>query len=287
MRTIFLQKGKKPHYLIKQILLTFIFVVLVFNTAAVLPAHAAEEYEVYEEQGTGTVTSEILNIRSGPGTVYDRVGEAAKGDVLTITGQASNGWYRVSYEGITGYVSGKYIVLGQEATSSNDDQSDDEAENDADTDTDNAGLDKYISGRYTQYIKVAVIVLVISIILIMLIITIRGMSNSDDDDYDDEDDYEDDEDDEDDDEYYEPVKPVRKKQPEPRKQMPQKQAPKKLYITEEDYRVHIDPIYFEDEKPVPQPERVNDNEDGSKTENLKKAIEKLNELQEEIERLKK
>ena len=72
-----------------------------------LTVYGAEEFSVQELSGEGTVTSDSLNIRSGPGTEYDVVGKAAKGTVLVVTGQADNGWYRIELEGKNGYASGK------------------------------------------------------------------------------------------------------------------------------------------------------------------------------------
>ena len=71
-----------------------------------------------------------------------------------------------------------------------------------------------------------------------------------------------------------------------------------IIIREEDYQLHIDPKYFEDE-PLSQPDYVTDymkkmeQQDTrpmarkEHTDDLKKAMKKLEELQEEIERLKK
>lgn len=59
---------------------------------------------------TGVVTADLLNVRSGPGTNYDRIDTLANGKKVTLLG-ASNGWYQISYDGKTGYVSGTYIQV--------------------------------------------------------------------------------------------------------------------------------------------------------------------------------
>jgi N-acetylmuramoyl-L-alanine amidase len=55
--------------------------------------------EVNKTIQVAQVDGNIVNIRSGPGTEYDKVGHVQSGDVLTATGQAqdSNGetWYRI------------------------------------------------------------------------------------------------------------------------------------------------------------------------------------------------
>ena len=42
------------------------------------------------EQRTATVTSESVNVRGGAGTGYDSVGKVAKGETVTITGEATD-----------------------------------------------------------------------------------------------------------------------------------------------------------------------------------------------------
>ncbi|MGY5265999.1 N-acetylmuramoyl-L-alanine amidase [Paraclostridium bifermentans] len=59
---------------------------------------------------TGIVTSETLNVRSGCGTQYSIVGQLLKGDKVDIV-EKLDGWYRIKYNGIYGYISSKYIEL--------------------------------------------------------------------------------------------------------------------------------------------------------------------------------
>ena len=57
---------------------------------------------------TGTVTGNTVNVRSGPGTDYSKVGSVAKGDTVKILGTEGN-WYRISVGNLTGYVSAEYV----------------------------------------------------------------------------------------------------------------------------------------------------------------------------------
>lgn len=279
-----------------------------------LPVYGAEEFSVQELSGEGTVTSDSLNIRSGPGTEYDVVGKAAKGTVLVVTGQADNGWYRIELEGKNGYASGKYITFEAKA---------DVSEQDPQEQTSGTGMG-YISQRYIDYLKTAGIIFGMVVVVIMIFITLKGIGKSrredeeyEDEEYDEEEDDEEDDDGDDDgydDEEYgqdeeedeEPVRkprkePVRKSREEPvskPKEKPDREAavPRKepkapkasepIKISEEDYQLHIDPIYFEEEKPLPQPDHVSPEDQNTKTQDLQKAMKKLGELQEEIERLK-
>ena len=51
-----------------------------------------------------------LNIRSGPGTGYARVSGIPDGGTCTVI-DCTNGWYKVSYSGVTGWSSSDYITL--------------------------------------------------------------------------------------------------------------------------------------------------------------------------------
>ena len=56
---------------------------------------------------TGTVKASALNVRSGPGTSYSKVGILRLGETVTIY-ENSNGWYRIS----SVWVSANYIKVG-------------------------------------------------------------------------------------------------------------------------------------------------------------------------------
>ncbi|WP_404286062.1 SH3 domain-containing protein [Glutamicibacter arilaitensis] len=55
-------------------------------------------------------TTDNLNLRSGSSTAYRVLVSIPKGTAVPVSGRASNGWYKVSYAGHTGYVSGSYVV---------------------------------------------------------------------------------------------------------------------------------------------------------------------------------
>ena len=66
----------------------------------------------YGQVKTGGST---LNVRSGPGTGYGRVTSLADGTVVQITG-INNGWYKITYNGTSGYVSSDYMISVKSAT---------------------------------------------------------------------------------------------------------------------------------------------------------------------------
>lgn len=67
---------------------------------------------------TGTVTADSLRVRSGAGTNYDVIGGLTNGQKVGITGE-SNGWYKINFNGETGYVSAEYV--SKNSTSGNRD----------------------------------------------------------------------------------------------------------------------------------------------------------------------
>ena len=58
--------------------------------------------------GTVNIAEGSLNVRSGPGSGYSKLGSLAKGKTFTITAKAKNGigqtWYRLTFNGKNGYV---------------------------------------------------------------------------------------------------------------------------------------------------------------------------------------
>lgn len=59
---------------------------------------------------TGKTTAG-LNVRSGAGTGYKKIGHLNKGSKVEIVTKLSNGWYKIKYNSSYGYVSGDYVKL--------------------------------------------------------------------------------------------------------------------------------------------------------------------------------
>ena len=68
---------------------------------------------------TGTVNTDVLNVRSGAGTTYSKIGSVKRGQTVQIEGSTSNGWYKIKYNNGYGYVSGEYITNVTTNSSSN------------------------------------------------------------------------------------------------------------------------------------------------------------------------
>lgn len=50
-----------------------------------------------------------LNLRSGPSTAYPPNGVVPQGATVVVTGEPQNGWYPVSYGGLTGFLRPEYL----------------------------------------------------------------------------------------------------------------------------------------------------------------------------------
>jgi hypothetical protein len=87
------------------------------------PPGSTYKHETSTSTANGTVTAKSvgvvvnagddgLNIRSGPGSSYERVASAVNGATLTILEDTGTGWYKITYNGNkTGYVSSDYVSI--------------------------------------------------------------------------------------------------------------------------------------------------------------------------------
>lgn len=68
--------------------------------------------------GYVNTNSANLNLRSSPSTNSAILAKMPKGSSVTVLNNEGNGWYRISYKGITGYASSRYIAVNNTQTSS-------------------------------------------------------------------------------------------------------------------------------------------------------------------------
>ena len=61
-----------------------------------------------------TVTGSDVNLRSGPGTNYPVIDCLPKGAVVEVTDRSNPNWYAVNYNGTSGYMSSRYLKIGEE-----------------------------------------------------------------------------------------------------------------------------------------------------------------------------
>ena len=86
-------------------------------TKAVVETTAAKKYKVTDVKKTMYATASV-RVRANYSTSSDVVAALADGEKVDVTGQAENGWMRVSYKGNVGYVSGSYLSETPPATKS-------------------------------------------------------------------------------------------------------------------------------------------------------------------------
>lgn len=70
-----------------------------------------DPFDTAAVSGTATVTTDVLRIRSGPGTSYAIIGRTYEGDALTVLEGPSTGFYRIQLGSVEGWVSGDYISV--------------------------------------------------------------------------------------------------------------------------------------------------------------------------------
>lgn len=287
-------------------LMIYLCAAMLLSFGVPVQTYAVEEFKVTELTGTGTITAESLNVRSGPSKDYSAVGKAKKNETYTVTGQADTGWYRIDYKGAAGYVADEYVTVVFEEGEASAGEEEPKAEEEG------PGQGKpslFELADHRMLITGSVVGVVILIILVCIGVTVKKMLAGDDDEDEEYDDEEEDEEyDEEDEPYVEeeltgkrtmagPV-PVKKKPPlqagktvqEERNSSykpliePQYEQPHAEEQQEEDYRLFIDPRYFEDESPYVTEEPAAQREQTD--EELAEAMRKLDELQKEIERIK-
>ena len=65
----------------------------------------------FASMGTGTVTADSLRLRSEASTSSSTITQAPKGSTVTVEEDLGNGWYKVTYNGKTGYMSGEWLTI--------------------------------------------------------------------------------------------------------------------------------------------------------------------------------
>ena len=80
----------------------------------------AQKADVTIGYGVVDTDGSVLNVRSGPGTGYEKVTSLSNGTVVNIVG-IDSGWYKITYNGTTGYVSSDYMLTAKDSAGSRGD----------------------------------------------------------------------------------------------------------------------------------------------------------------------
>ena len=65
--------------------------------------------------GVGTVNTDALRLRNEANTTSTILATASEGDTVVILEDAGNGWYKVDYNAVEGYMSGEYLTVSAQA----------------------------------------------------------------------------------------------------------------------------------------------------------------------------
>lgn len=94
-----------------------IFILGIITLAVGVPRRQIRRKIISNALGTGTVTCDSLNVRSGPGTGYSKLGMLYRGNSVSINSKTGD-WYTISYNGKTGYIHSDYITISGGSSSS-------------------------------------------------------------------------------------------------------------------------------------------------------------------------
>ena len=89
----------------RKILICLTFWVFLFSSLPVLAA------QVEPLDGIAVVTSEKLNIRSGPSKDYSIIGVLVKDASVDVEGIVEPSWYVIEYQGQQGYIHSNYVIF--------------------------------------------------------------------------------------------------------------------------------------------------------------------------------
>ncbi len=82
------------------------YLAVAIGDEAVPLAASAEDETLYAR-----VDTEVLNVREGPGTDYERIGKLYSGSIVTVLSQTED-WAEVELDDVKGFVSSEYLVFG-------------------------------------------------------------------------------------------------------------------------------------------------------------------------------
>lgn len=71
-------------------------------------------HEIERVEGIAVITTENLNVRSGPSKDYDKLGTLKKDTMVRVVGFVEPDWYVIEYGGVEGFIHKDYILFTQE-----------------------------------------------------------------------------------------------------------------------------------------------------------------------------
>lgn len=86
--------------------------------ASTQPQTSSEQTSSAPQGKTMYTNASVLNVRSGPNTGYQVVGQLPYGSQVTVLSTESNGWHKISFNNSTAYISGQYTQANDPSGSS-------------------------------------------------------------------------------------------------------------------------------------------------------------------------
>ena len=100
------------------------------------------------------VTASALNVRSGAGTNYSVKGTLYEGDVVKATG-LTDGWYKIQFNGGTGYISSKYATKTSSSVSSGSGSSSSDSSSDSSSSDSSSSSSSLSSSERSEIVSLA------------------------------------------------------------------------------------------------------------------------------------
>ncbi len=79
---------------------------ITLEDGTILEEEPAPQAEAPQQQ-RGLITADVLNVRSGPGTDFEKVASLRRGSLVDIEEELEGGWYKIE----AGYISAEYVTL--------------------------------------------------------------------------------------------------------------------------------------------------------------------------------
>lgn len=99
-----IQEERKERQM-RKFLITLSFCLFLF---ASLPVFAAQEEKL---KGEAVVTTDSLNVRSGPSREYEKIGSIKRDTIVEVVGIVEPDWYVIEFESEKGYISSQYVTF--------------------------------------------------------------------------------------------------------------------------------------------------------------------------------
>ncbi|SLN18849.1 Bacterial SH3 domain protein [Aquimixticola soesokkakensis] len=82
------------------------------ESAVTMTDAAPQALEIAPEPTLRTVTANVVNVRGGPSTAYDVLGQVARADIVAVVSDPDEAWVKIRVEGdgVEGFMSARYLA---------------------------------------------------------------------------------------------------------------------------------------------------------------------------------